>query len=99
MTLYESIVLETRNGALGDTFELQELTSEHRRVMCPDGPALVEKYRIGFEFFMRTAIGTTIANYARDAHSGAGGYNVNKGAAAKFLRVAHSTYKVLADDQ
>ena len=26
MTLYESIVLETRNGALGDTFELQELT-------------------------------------------------------------------------
>ena len=94
MTLYESIVLETRNGALGDTFELQELTSEHRRVMCPDGPALVEKYRIGFEFFMKTAIGTTIANYARDAHSG-----VNKGAAAKFLRVAHSTYKVLADDQ
>jgi len=68
MTLYESILLETRNGALNDPFEVQELTSERRRVMCPEGRALVEKYRIGFEFFKKSAVGSTIADNAQDGY-------------------------------
>ncbi|MNP76241.1 hypothetical protein D3C76_1734450 [compost metagenome] len=68
MTLYESILLETRNGALNDPFEVQELTSERHRVMYPEGRALVEKYRIGFEFFKKSAVGSTIADNAQDGY-------------------------------
>lgn len=99
MTLYESILLETRNGALSDPFEVQELTSERRRVMYPEGKELIEKYRIGFEFFMKSAIGTTIANKASDGKTGAGGNSVSNGAKAQYLRVTPGVYKVLEPAQ
>lgn len=95
MTLYESILLEVRNGALSNPFEVQDLTSESRQVMCPVGKELVEKYRIGFEFFMKKTIGTSIANFASDGQTGAGGFNVGKGANAQYLRVKPGAYKVL----
>ena len=94
MTLHESILLEVRNGALSEPFEVQELTSERRRVICSVEQKLVEKYRIGFEFFMESTIGTTIANYAQDEQTGVGGYNVEQGAEAKYLRVKPGVYKV-----
>jgi hypothetical protein len=95
MTLYESILLETRNGALSDPFEVQELISERRRVMCPEGKELVEKYRIGFEFFKKSAIGTNIANNAQDRQTGADGFHVGKGAKVQYMRVKPGVYKVL----
>lgn len=95
MTLYESILLETRNGALNDPFEVQELTSERRRVMCPEGKELVEKYRIGFEFFKKSAIGTNIANNARDAQTGANGFHVGQGANVQYVRVKPGAYTVM----
>ncbi|VVN60036.1 hypothetical protein PS687_03585 [Pseudomonas fluorescens] len=98
MTLYESILLETRNGALNDPFEVQELTSERRRVMCPEGKELVEKYRIGFEFFKRSAIGTNIANNAHDAQTGANGFHVGQGAKVQYVRVKPGVYTVMGID-
>ncbi|SUD31834.1 Uncharacterised protein [Pseudomonas fluorescens] len=94
MTLYESILLEVRNSSLSEPFEIQELTSERRRVMCSIEQKLVEKFRIGFEFFMETTIRTAIANYAQDEQTGAGGFNVEQGAEAKYLRVKPGVYKV-----
>ena len=96
MTLYESILLEVRNGALSNPFEVQELTSERRQVMNKE---LVEKYRIGFKFFMKTTIGTTIANNASDEKTGAGGNSVSNGAKAQYLRVTPGVYKVLEPAQ
>jgi hypothetical protein len=68
MTLYESTLPETRNGALNDPFEVQELTWGRRRALCPEGNALVEKYRIGFEFFKKSGVRSTIANNAQDGY-------------------------------
>jgi hypothetical protein len=99
MTLYESILLETRNGALNDPFEVQELTSERRRVMCPEGKELVEKYRIGFEFFKRSAIGTTVANNAQDEKTGANGFSVGNGAKVQYMRVKPGVYTVMAIEE
>ncbi|MPQ68520.1 MULTISPECIES: hypothetical protein [unclassified Pseudomonas] len=96
MTLYESILLEVRNGALSNPFEVQELTSERRQVMNKE---LVEKYRIGFEFFKKSAIGTTIANNASDEKTGADGHSVSNGTKAQYLRVKSGVYKVLEPAQ
>lgn len=95
MTLHESILLEVRNGALSNPFEVQELTSERRQVMCLVNKELVEKYRIGFEFFMKTTIRTTIANNASDEQSSAVGHHVGKGAKIQFRRVKPGVYNVL----
>ena len=92
MTLYESILLEVRNGVLSNPFAVQELTSERRQVMRLVNKELVEKYRIGFELFMKTTIGTTIANNASDEQSGADGFSVNNGAKAQYLRVKSGVY-------
>lgn len=99
MTLYESILLEVRNGVLSNPFEVQELTSESRQVMCLVNKELVEKYRIGFDFFMKSAIGTTIANKASDGKTGAGGNSISNGAKAQYLRVSPGVYKVLEPAQ
>ncbi|MBO1538274.1 hypothetical protein [Pseudomonas sp. OA65] len=99
MTLYESILLETRNGALSNPFEIQELTSERRRVMCLEGKELMEKYRIGFEFFKKSAIGTTVANNAQDEKTGADGFSVGKGAKTQYMRVKPGVYTVMGIEE
>lgn len=95
MTLYESIALEIQEGVLGETFKVQELLADERKVLCSIDGQHVEKYRIGFEFFKENGIRPAIADYATDKSTGGGGFAVRNGAAAKYLRTGPGEYQIL----
>ncbi len=85
MSLYDSIALELRNGALHQPVSSSDLVSESRKVLL-DG---VEKYRVGFEFYAKSHVTTEFPNWAE------GGYWVKQGNSARYLRVAKGEYLII----